>query len=178
MSGQTVADLAGHYGERVAALGLCAPAVYGAEAWDVPFGEGDGRFSELIRTPGSWRGALALDTLRAYEGRAVLVVPGADHVIPAEVTDAVADALARRAQFTRLEVGDADHFLGLCFRDHEDDRREFVDVVLTGLDDRGWTPTRSWVAEQRSSARCGNAPGSRRSPRLGTCRHDGGGAGP
>ena len=28
MSGQTVADLARHYGDRVAALGLCAPAVY------------------------------------------------------------------------------------------------------------------------------------------------------
>lgn len=32
MSGQTVADLLGHYGERVAALGLCAPAVYAGEA--------------------------------------------------------------------------------------------------------------------------------------------------
>ncbi|MFI9610380.1 alpha/beta hydrolase [Streptomyces sp. NPDC052023] len=36
MSGQTVADLAAHYGDRVAALALCAPAVYAAEAWDVP----------------------------------------------------------------------------------------------------------------------------------------------
>ncbi|WP_405538087.1 alpha/beta fold hydrolase [Streptomyces sp. NBC_00075] len=148
MSGQTVADLAGHYGERVAALGLCAPAVYGGEAWDVPFGDGDGRFSELIRTPGSWRGAPALDALRAYDGRAVLVVPGADHVIPAEVTDAVTESLAARAQFTRLELPDADHFLGLRFRDHADDRREFVDAVLTGLGDRGWTATRAWVAKQ------------------------------
>lgn len=148
MSGQTVADLAGHYGERVAALGLCAPAVYGGEAWDVPFGDGDGLFSELIRTPGSWRGAPALEVLRAYDGRAVLVVPGADHVIPAEVTDAVTESLAARAQFTRLELPDADHFLGLRFRDHADDRREFVDAVLTGLGDRGWTATRAWVAKQ------------------------------
>lgn len=148
MSGQTVADLAGHYGERVAALGLCAPAVYGAEAWGVPFGDGDSRFSELIRTPDSWRGAPALDVLRAYEGRAVLAVPGADHVIPAEVTEAVTDALAARAQFTCIELPDADHFLGLWLCDHPADRGEFVDALLTGLGERGWTSTRVWVAKQ------------------------------
>ncbi|MFD0393164.1 alpha/beta hydrolase [Streptomyces nogalater] len=55
MSGQTVADLVRHYGPRVAAVGLCAPAVYAEEAWDLPFGTGDGRFSRLIRTPDTWR---------------------------------------------------------------------------------------------------------------------------
>ena len=45
MSGQTVADLARHYGARVAALGLCAPAVYAGEAWDVPFGHVPGPVS-------------------------------------------------------------------------------------------------------------------------------------
>ncbi|MFJ5259307.1 alpha/beta fold hydrolase [Streptomyces sp. NPDC088387] len=133
MSGQTAADLAGHYGERVAALGLCAPAVYSAEAWDVPFGTGDGRFSRLIRTPDSWRGAPALDTLRAYGGRAVLAVPGRDTIIPAAVTEAVEDALRTRARYTRLDLPDADHFLGLRFRDHPDDRRAFVTAVLTAV---------------------------------------------
>jgi aminoglycoside phosphotransferase (APT) family kinase protein len=148
MSGQTVADLAAHYGERVAALGLCAPAVYAGEAWDVPFGDGDGRFSALIRTPGSWRTAPALDALRAYEGRAVLAVPGTDAVIPAEVTEAVQDALAARAQYTRLELPDSDHQLGAWFRDHPGDRRAFVGAVLTGLGEGGWTATRAWLAKQ------------------------------
>ncbi|MFJ3623741.1 alpha/beta fold hydrolase [Streptomyces iakyrus] len=148
MSGQTVADLVGHYGDRVAALGLCAPAVYGAEAWDVPFGAGDGRFSEIIRGPGSWRAAPALDVLRAFEGRAVLVVPGTDEVIPPAVTEAFSEALARRAQFTHWELPDAGHRLGPWFRDHPEDRREFVTAVLTGLGERGWTATRAWVAKQ------------------------------
>ncbi|MFE9026679.1 alpha/beta fold hydrolase [Streptomyces iakyrus] len=148
MSGQTVADLVGHYGDRVAALGLCAPAVYGAEAWDVPFGAGDGRFSEIIRRPGSWRAAPALDVLRAFEGRAVLVVPGTDEVIPSAVTEAFCEALARRAQFTHWELPDAEHRLGPWFRDHPEDRREFVTAVLTGLGEQGWTATRAWVAKQ------------------------------
>ncbi|MBO0515282.1 alpha/beta fold hydrolase [Streptomyces beijiangensis] len=141
MSGQTVADLARHYGDRVAALGLCAPAVYAAEAWDVPFGEGNGRFSGIIRRPDSWREAPALKALRAYEGRAVLAVPGADAVIPPAVTEAVQDALAARPQYTRFALPDAQHHLGLWFRDHVDDRRHFVEAVLTGVEDRGWSAT-------------------------------------
>ncbi|GAA2248539.1 alpha/beta fold hydrolase [Streptomyces indiaensis] len=148
MSGQTVADLVRHYGDRVAALGLCAPAVYAGEAWDVPFGAGDGPFSEIIRRPGSWRASPALDVLRAYEGRAVLVVPGTDEVIPLAVTEALSGALAHRAQFTHRELPDAEHRLGVWFRDHPTDRREFVTDVLTGLGERGWTSTRAWVAKQ------------------------------
>ncbi|MFF5545862.1 hypothetical protein [Streptomyces olivaceoviridis] len=62
-------DLVRHYGRRVAAVGLGAPAVYTPEAWDVPFGTGEGRFSELIRTPGSRRDSPALEAFRSYEGR-------------------------------------------------------------------------------------------------------------
>ncbi|MFE3031043.1 alpha/beta fold hydrolase [Streptomyces canus] len=153
MSGQTVADLARHYGERVAALALCAPAVYAGEAWDVPFGRGDGEFSEIIRRPDSWRRSPALDVLRAYEGRAVLAVPGTDAVIPPEVTEAVQEALAFRSQFTRLELPDADHQLGRWLGDHADERRGLVSALLTGLGDRGWTATRSWVAKQLPEGR-------------------------
>uniref|UniRef100_UPI0020241E85 alpha/beta fold hydrolase n=1 Tax=Streptomyces sp. A 4/2 TaxID=2934314 RepID=UPI0020241E85 len=148
MSGQTVADLVRYYGDRVAALGLCAPAVYTAEVWDVPFGNGNGRFSSIIRRPDSWREAPALQVLQAYEGRAVLAVPGTDAVIPPAVTESVQDALTARAQYTRFDLPDAQHQLGMWFRDHGDDRRDFVEAVLTGLDDRGWTATREWVAKQ------------------------------
>jgi aminoglycoside phosphotransferase (APT) family kinase protein/dienelactone hydrolase len=153
MSGQTVADLAGHYGERAVALGLCAPAVYGAAAWPVPFGDGDSAFSELIRMPDSWRQAPALDVLRTYTGRAVLAVPGTDTVIPPAVTEAVADALTARSQFSRLELPGAEHMLGLWFRDHPADRERFVDAVLVGLDDGGWTATRAWVDKQLAEGR-------------------------
>ncbi|MFF7562773.1 alpha/beta fold hydrolase [Streptomyces pseudovenezuelae] len=153
MSGQTVADLVRHYGERVVALGLCAPAVYAGEAWDVPFGHGDGEFSEIIRRPDSWRRAPALDALRAHEGRAVLAVPGTDAVIPPEVTEAVQEALAFRSQFTRLELPDADHQLGRWLSDHADARRALVSALLTGLGDGGWTATRGWVAKQLPAGR-------------------------
>ncbi|MFI0963625.1 alpha/beta hydrolase [Streptomyces sp. NPDC021080] len=144
MSGQTVADLARHYGRRAVALVLCAPAVHAAEAWPLPFEDPEGtarqdgpqaesRFSRIIRTPDSWRGAPALDVLRAYEGRAVLAVPTRDAIIPPAVTRAVTDALFARADLSRLELPDADHLLGLWFRDHAEDRQRLVDLALTGL---------------------------------------------
>ncbi|MFI9048455.1 alpha/beta hydrolase [Streptomyces sp. NPDC053427] len=130
MSGQTVADLVAHYGSRVAAIGLCAPAVYAAEAWSVPFGAG---FTEIIRTPDSWRRSRALDVFRSLSPRAVLAVPGTDAVIPPAVTEAVADALGTsRSRFTRLVHPAADHRLGSWFADNAAPRGRFVDTVLRG----------------------------------------------
>ncbi|MEV0981593.1 alpha/beta fold hydrolase [Streptomyces sp. NPDC049915] len=153
MSGQTVADLVAYYSQRVAAIGLCAPAVYAPVAWELPFGNGDGRFSTILRTPDSWRASRALDALRVYDGRAVLAVPGTDAVIPPAVTEAVQDALTARAQYTRFDLPAADHQVGTWLRDHAEDRRAFVSAVLTGPDDRGWTATRAWVAKQLSQGR-------------------------
>ncbi|MEU2925009.1 alpha/beta fold hydrolase [Streptomyces sp. NPDC007251] len=130
MSGQTVADLVRHHGARVAAVGLCSPAVYSPEAWEVPFEDGQGRFTRIIRSPDSWRTSSALETYRAYAGRAVLAVPGTDAVIPPAVTAAVQDALSTRAEYTRFELPGAEHRLGLWFRDHAEDRREFVSRLL------------------------------------------------
>ncbi|RZU25262.1 hypothetical protein EV567_0748 [Streptomyces sp. BK239] len=147
MSGHTVADLVAHYGGRVTAVGLCAPAVYAGEAWEEPFGEGDGRFSAVIRAADSWRESPALSALRDFEGRAVLAVPGTDAVIPAAVTEAVQDALATRAQYTRFELPEAEHRLGLWFRDHPADAKEFAAALLTRPGEHGWTATRSWLAD-------------------------------
>ncbi|MFD4502468.1 alpha/beta hydrolase [Streptomyces sp. NPDC058457] len=130
MSGQTVADLVRHHGDRASAIGLCSPAVYTPKAWDLPFGDGTGRFTELIRTPDAWRASPALEALRSYAGRAVLAVPGTDAVIPPQVTAAVQDALRTRSRYTRLELPDAQHRLGLWFSEHPDDRREFVTMLL------------------------------------------------
>lgn len=143
MSGQTVADLVRHYGRRVAAVGLCAPAVYAPEAWDVPFGDGRGRFTRIIRTPDAWRNSPALRAFAAYEGRAVLAVPGTDAVIPPAVTQALHSALTVRARYTRLELPDAEHRLGLWFRDHPEDRRTFVTALLTKPNERDPHPPAS-----------------------------------
>lgn len=130
MSGQTVADLVAHYGSRVVSIGLCAPAVYAADAWPVPFGAG---FTEIIRTPESWRTSSALEVFRSLSTRAVLAAPAVDEVIPPAVTEAVAAALGgSRSRFTRLTYPGAGHRLGLWFADNAAPRGRFVDTVLRG----------------------------------------------
>ncbi|GGP74626.1 hypothetical protein GCM10010278_61040 [Streptomyces melanogenes] len=158
MSGQTVADLAAHYGSRVAGIGLCAPAVYADAAWSEPFGAEPGapgtppgapvsRFTEILRTPDSWRGSRALDVFRALRTRVVLAVPEVDEIIPYVVTEAVAQALAEgnEPRFTRLVFEGAHHRLGMWFKEHPLERGRFVDAVLDDLGADGWELTRRWV---------------------------------
>ncbi|MEU4109384.1 alpha/beta fold hydrolase [Streptomyces sp. NPDC027717] len=132
MSGQTVADLVRHYGHRVVSVGLGAPGVFAAAAWGEPFGDGTGTFTKILRTHNSWRDSPALSAFHAFEGRAVLVVPGTDTVIPTEVTEAIEEALCARAQYTRFELPNAEHKLGLWFRDHPEDGRRLVAELLAG----------------------------------------------
>ncbi|MDI5972306.1 alpha/beta fold hydrolase [Streptomyces sp. SL13] len=129
MSGQTVADLVTHYGDRVTALALCAPAVYARAAWPVRFGAG---FTGIIRTPDTWRDSTALDAYRAFTGRALLALPARDDVIPPAVTEQVTAALTTRSRLTRHTVQDAPHQLGLWFSQHPSAVRAFADALLPG----------------------------------------------
>lgn len=127
MSGQTVADLVDLYGGRVAAIVLCAPGIYAKDAWDVPFGAG---FTGLIRRPESWRDSQALDTYARFAGRALLVVPEQDTVIPDGVTELLRTALATRADFDELRLTGAGHQLGTWLAGHPQDRRHIVAASL------------------------------------------------
>lgn len=129
MSGQTVADLVDVYGERITTIGLFSPAVYDAAAWDVPFGAG---FTDLIRRPDSWRDTHALASLAGFRGRAVLVLPERDDVIPPDVTRLIAQTLQNRpeAEFRELRITGSAHQLGLWLAEHPQDRAAVVDAFV------------------------------------------------
>ena len=127
MSGQTVADLIELYGERVAAIVLCAPGIYARDAWDVAFGAG---FTESIRRPESWRTSPAPDAYARFDGRALLVQPEQDAVIPAGVTALITSALSTKADFSTLRLMGANHRLGLWLADHPQDRQRIVNTLL------------------------------------------------
>ncbi|MEV5595521.1 alpha/beta fold hydrolase [Streptomyces sp. NPDC052496] len=127
MSGQTVADLVDLYGGRVTGVVLCAPGIYGKDAWDVPFGAG---FTELIRRPESWRDSQALDTYARFDGRALLVVPERDTVIPDGVTDLIRAALTTRADFSQLRLTGADHHLGTWLAARPEARKAVISTLL------------------------------------------------
>ncbi|GAA2229292.1 hypothetical protein GCM10010430_06500 [Kitasatospora cystarginea] len=123
MSGQTIADVVEHLGDRVTTIVLGAPAAYSAAAWKVPFGSG---FTEIIRTADSWRASPAFDTYARFTGRAVLIVPDHDSVIPPGVTSRIEAALRRHAAFDRIVFPGSQHTLGLWLAEHPEDRRRIV----------------------------------------------------
>ncbi|MFE1796469.1 alpha/beta fold hydrolase [Streptomyces sp. NPDC059517] len=129
MSGQTVADLlGGDLAERVTHLCLGAPAAYAAEAWRVPFGDG---FTEILRRSGSWQESDAFNTYAAFRGRAVLMVPGHDAVIPEGVTARLRDALRTQADLTEIVLHRATHQIGLALAQRSDTRRMLAALLAS-----------------------------------------------
>ncbi|MFJ1753981.1 alpha/beta hydrolase [Kitasatospora sp. NPDC088134] len=128
MSGQTVADLVGALGGQVSAVVLAAPAAYAPEAWKLPFDHG---FTEVLRRPDSWQHSNAYGLLAGFPGRAVLVVPERDEVIPPGVTSRIEDALRQRADFARLTFPGSTHRLGSWLAEHPEDRARLVRTVHT-----------------------------------------------
>ncbi|GHH71750.1 hypothetical protein GCM10018793_07660 [Streptomyces sulfonofaciens] len=126
MSGQTVADLVARLRGRVTGLCLCAPGVYSPRAWELPFGKG---FTAVLREQESWAESLAFDDYADFAGRAVLVLPERDDVIPPGVTSRIEQSLRRRAAFTKMVLEGADHKLGAWLSQRPEDRRRIVRAV-------------------------------------------------
>ncbi|MFJ5231031.1 alpha/beta hydrolase [Kitasatospora sp. NPDC088391] len=130
MSGHTIADLVGALREQVSTVVLAAPAAYAPEAWKLPFDSG---FTDILRHPNSWQRSNAYGLLADFPGRAVLVVPERDEVIPPGVTFRIENALRQRTDFTRLTFPGSTHKLGLWLAEHPEDRAHLIRTVLAGL---------------------------------------------
>ena len=71
---------------HVETLILVCPALYDAKASDVRFDLG---FTEIIRSPESWRNTDVLKTLEAYTGNLLVVMGENDEVIPPGVIELI-----------------------------------------------------------------------------------------
>ena len=130
MSGQTVADLVERLGDRIRTICLCAPAVYAQDAWSVSFGAD---FTSAIRKPRSWEDSSAFKIYAGFSGRAVLVTPEHDAVIPSGVTSRLEECLRRNSAFSRLVLRGADHGLGVWLAGHPGQRRVLANLVSSAV---------------------------------------------
>jgi pimeloyl-ACP methyl ester carboxylesterase len=101
MSGQTALRVAGRLGSQVKNLCLLQPAVYAAEAEDVPFGPD---FTAILHQQGSWRSSLALKDAAGFAGNAYIAIGTDDAVIPWQVIEELTVALKTQSRLVRLEV--------------------------------------------------------------------------
>jgi uncharacterized protein len=103
MGGYVAAELV----TRVNASGLIlsVPGLYARDAYTVPFGP---EFTEILRTPFSYRTSRVLASLRSFRGNATLISAGKDRVIPSEVIRLYKKAL-QNARLRTLHFTEAPH---------------------------------------------------------------------
>lgn len=128
MSGHTALRTAGILGDRVNGLGLFCPAVYAAEAETLAFGP---EFTELIRTPESWRDSLALKDAARFAGRAAIVIGDEDEVIPKEVISSLKHVLGESSTELHVEIlPGVTHQLAKWLTAHESQSRAIVRYLV------------------------------------------------
>ncbi|MEV5785010.1 alpha/beta fold hydrolase [Streptomyces sp. NPDC052287] len=131
MSGQTAADLASRFGERVTRLVLCAPGVYSRTLRDTAFG--DKSFPILaFHLPELWADSPALDVLATFGGRTLLVLPEYEEEVPPGMAGLIEKSLRANPRVTTLRLEGAGHLLDQWLASHPMDRQ----AVISGFCDR------------------------------------------
>lgn len=114
----------------VKSLIVMCPAAYARAAENVSFDE---RFTQILRTPESWRDSKTWDDIAAFAGDLLHIVGSEEKVIPQGVTDGYR-AHAVNARSARFEVIDgADHSLNLWLDNHPDQRLRVWDMMESAM---------------------------------------------
>ena len=127
MSAQTVADLLPTLRNRVEVIGLCAPVAYGSELHHAPF---DAHFTASWREAKSWQHSVAFDHFALYNGRAALVLPEHDAIVPAGIAQRIEESLAKHADLRKLTLAGTEHDLAPWLAAHPDDRERLLDALF------------------------------------------------
>jgi len=92
----------------VARLCLAIPAAYATRAYEVPFGP---QFSQILRTPGSWRQSDAFDLVADFQGHLLVVSAEEDQVVPQEIPHTYVKRAAQSASRQHHIIARAGHKL-------------------------------------------------------------------
>jgi pimeloyl-ACP methyl ester carboxylesterase len=85
---------------------LNVPGMYHRTAYEIPFGPA---FSEVLRTPFSWRESDAWDILRKFRGRVLLISAEFDEVIPIDVLKLIESSCCNASLFHHLVIRGEGH---------------------------------------------------------------------
>lgn len=125
MSGQTACDLLPLYPNRVEAILLGCPGIYGESTRHMPFGRGE--FTDTIRQEGSWDTSTAPAELRDFKGRTIIAIGGSDEVIPTGVIELLKSS-AKHGVYR--EYPGVTHQLATWLSEHEDEQSSLLDILI------------------------------------------------
>src|SRR5579859_654604 len=117
MSGHTAMRLVPRLGKRVKSVGLICSATYAAEAEEVSVGPD---FTQILRTPESWRSSLGLRDLADFTGKTMVITGNEDTVVGWEITVEIIRSAKTKSKELRVEVlGGVDHHLAIWLSEHK-----------------------------------------------------------
>lgn len=123
MGGPTAVDLTKYL--NVGSLVLFCPAIYAADAYDVPFDE---RLTTILRRKNSFLEA-DVAPLQNFTGHFLHVIGENDAVIPAGVTQMYKDHVSRAKQRDFVVIKDAPHNVHGWLKDHDEERRNILSIM-------------------------------------------------
>ncbi len=104
MSGHTAIKLTELF--PVENLILLVPAVYSSRAYDIEFGE---KFSQILRSPGSWQNSDTFSILSGFSGNLIIFAAEFDEVIPFEIQQKLQSSATKAKKSSLYVVPDSTH---------------------------------------------------------------------
>lgn len=112
----------------ISGMVLIVPAMYDRKAYDVPF---NGGFSDIIRTPFSWRRSDVPKVLSNYAGKLLVIAAEKDKVIPEEVIHLYHDSAVNAEYRCLYRVADVGHMIFTELRENDPSRMEIILEEIT-----------------------------------------------
>lgn len=112
---------------KISTLILLCPALYDRKAYTVPFDSG---FSEIIRSPESWKKTDALPLLKNFTGRILIVMGEKDTVIPPGVIELIDLHTPNASKKELYFIKDCPHSISTWLLDHEFEQNKLHQKIL------------------------------------------------
>ncbi len=100
-----------------------APAAYAKESFRVNFNE---QFTNILRTPDSWKNSESFDWLKKLNNQTLLITHSEDEVIPKEILDTYKNIISEKDNSKIIEVKGAKHAIW----DHEEINKDFKEKII------------------------------------------------
>lgn len=88
--------------ENVDSLILLYPAAYAKEAEDKPLTK---EFTQVLRTPNSWKNSPAFDSIKNFTGRTLIIYGEQDSIIPQEIQLTYKKVVENKGKFVKVAFG-------------------------------------------------------------------------
>lgn len=109
---------------------LFCPALYDKNAYNVRFDQG---FTEIIRTPDSWKNSDVLDLLKKFKGNILIITGTKDEIIPSDVIELIMRHTPNAAKKELYWIPECPHKIFNWLSDKEDELNIIQQKILNFL---------------------------------------------